>query len=78
MVTKQLDQQATVVRQNAAIAQQNIGLEREGVEVNRLNRIAGVSNLPTAPRSNPFLTGLQIVGAGIDAVTSYRTQRKPK
>lgn len=66
-----LDFEAVTTRNTENTIQQ---LEREklGAAATRDSRIAGV------PKPNPFLTGLQIAGAGLDFATSiYNNRPKP-
>ena len=76
-VTQQLDMQSDVTRQNLAIAERNIDLERVGVDVTRRSRINEVTNIQTTPRPNPFLTGLQIIGDGLDFANQYLKTKVP-
>lgn len=74
--TRQLDRQDGAQRQTFAFTQRQLLAEHAGIEANRQNRIAGVSNLPTAPRPNPLATALQIGGAFLDFGNHFTT-RKP-
>jgi hypothetical protein len=75
--TRQIDMQRGAVAQNLAIAERGIALSRIGVDVDRRARINGVENIQTAPRPNPFMTGLQIIGDGLDFADQYLKTKKP-
>lgn len=74
-VDRQLDRTAHAARDTFFFQQRDTNAQREGVEANRLNRIAGVSNIATAPRANPFATALQIGGALLDFGSSVYNNR---
>jgi hypothetical protein len=60
------------VRQNLDFGLLQIARQREGVDAERLSRIAQV------PRANPFLTGLKIGSAIIDYKTQTASASAPK
>lgn len=70
-VNRQLDRQDHATRDTFFLETRNTEAQRAGVEANRQNRIAGVQNIATPPRANPFATALQVGGALLDAGSSY-------
>jgi hypothetical protein len=64
------------INQNLSMLQEQVGLSRQGIEAERMNRINSVTNLPTAPAPSLVGTGLQIGGSVVDFLNTLQ-QRKP-
>lgn len=60
-----------ITDRNLGATLDQLTLARQGANAERVSRIAGV------PQPNPFLTGLQLVGAGVDTATTLYNYNHP-